>query len=84
MKSITLDTAEESVLLVGKGIGGVKKGLFDVDRLSHITDYEFNDMSLFDVRRFAVEEEIFLKKIYDSSHPRSDSIQRDASLDGSD
>ena len=84
MKSITLDTAEESVLLVVKGIGGVKNGLFDVERLSHTTDYEFNEMSLSDVRRFAVEEDFFLKTIYDSSHPHSDSIQLDASLDGSD
>ena len=62
MKSITLDTAEESVLLVVKGIGGVKNGLFDVERLSHTTDYEFNEMSLSDVRRFAVEEDFFSRQ----------------------
>ena len=74
--------SEESMLLVGKVIGRVKKGVFDISLLSHVNGDEFNDMSLFDVRRFSVEKEIYLSKIYSSSHPCPDSIWEDASLDG--
>ena len=81
MKSITLDMTEYSVLLVGKVIGRVKKGVFGVALLSHVTDNKFNKMILFDVRGFIVEKETNLRKIYDSSHPRPDIIQEDASLD---
>ena len=62
MKSITIDMAENSMLLFGKVIDRVKKGLFDVALLSHVTDYEFNEMILFDVRIFSVEKENFLRK----------------------
>ena len=62
MKSLTLDMGEDSMLLVGKGIGGFKKEVFDVSLLSHVTDNEFNDMILFDVRIFSVEKENFLIK----------------------
>ena len=58
--------------------------MFYVALLSHVTYDEFNEMSMFDVRRFAVEREIFLRKIYNSSHPCPDNIQEDASLYGSD
>ena len=75
--------AEDSMLLAGKVIGRVKKGVFDVALISHVTENEFNEMSLFDVRNFSVEKETFLRKIYDSSHPRPGIIQEDASLDGS-
>ena len=75
MKSITLDMAEKSVLLVGKVIGRVKNGVFDVVLISHVTNNDFNKIILFDARRFAVEKENFLSKIYDISHPRPDSIQ---------
>ena len=36
MDSITLDMTEKSVLLVGKVIGRVKKGVFDVSLLSRV------------------------------------------------
>ena len=39
---------------------------------------------MFDVRRFAVKKEIYLRKIYNSSHPCTDSIWEDASLAGND
>ena len=75
--------AEDSMLLAGKVIGRVKKGVFDVALISHVTENEFNEMSLFDARNFSVEKETFLRKIYDSSHPCPGIIQGDASLDGS-
>ena len=56
MKSITLDMAEDSMLLYGKVIGRIKKGVFDIAPISYVTDDEFNEMILFDVRRFAVEK----------------------------
>ena len=59
IKLITLNTEEESVLLVGKFIGRFKKVVFDVALLSYVTDNEFNEMSLFDVRRFSVKTENF-------------------------
>ena len=40
--------------MVGKVIGRAKNGVFDIDLISHVNDYEFNKMSLFDVRRFTV------------------------------
>ena len=75
MKSITIDTEEDIVLLVGKVIGRFKKGVFGVPLLSYVTDDEFNQMSMFDVSRFAVEKENFIRTIYDSSHPCPNSIQ---------
>ena len=60
MESITLDMAEDIVLMVGKVIGIFKKGVFDVALLSHITDDEFNKMILFDLIIFAVEKQIVL------------------------
>ena len=84
MKLITLDMSLTSVLLVGKVIGRVKKGVYDIVMFSHVNDDEFNGMSLFDVRRFAVEKETYLSKIYNISHPCPDSIREDASLDGND
>ena len=77
MKSLTLDMGEDSMLLVGKGIGGFKKEVFDVSLLLHVTDNEFNDMILFDVRIFSVEKENFLSTISNISHPHLDSIQED-------
>ena len=56
MKLITLDVALEIVLLVGKVIGRVKKRVYDIALLSHVNDENFNEMSLFDVRRFSVEK----------------------------
>ena len=51
------------MLLVGNIIFGVKKGVFDISLLSHVNDDEFNKMSLFDVRIFAVEKEAYLRTI---------------------
>ena len=56
MKLITLDMALASVLLVGKVIVRFKKGVYDIALLSHVNDDEFNEISLFDVRRFSVEK----------------------------
>ena len=56
MKLITLDMELASVLLVGKVIVRFKKGVYDIALLSHVNDDEFNEMSLFDVRRFSVEK----------------------------
>ena len=74
----------ESVLLVEKVIGRVKKGVYDISLLSHVNDEYLNEMSLFDVNRFAVEKENYLITIYNSSHPCSDSIRWDALLDEND
>ena len=74
MKLITLYMLEEIMLLVGKVIGRVKKGVFDIALLSHVNVDEFNETSLFDVRIFAVEKENYLSTIYNSSHPCPDSI----------
>ena len=52
MKLTTLDISEEIVLLVGKIIGMVKKGVFNISLLSHDNHDEFNDMILFHARRF--------------------------------
>ena len=82
MKLLTLDMVLASVLLVVNIIGRVKNWVYDIDLISHVNDDEFNEMSLFDVRRFSVEKEIYLSKIYSSSHPCPDSIWEDASLDG--
>ena len=84
MKSITLDMVLAIVLLVGKVIGRVKKGLYDIVLISHVNDDEFNKMILFDVRRFLVEKENYLITIYNISHTCHDSIPEDASLDGND
>ena len=54
MKLITLDMALASMLLSVKVIGRVKKVLYCISLLSHDNDNEFNEMSLFYVRRFAV------------------------------
>ena len=75
---------EDSVLLVGKVIGRVKNGVFDLALISHVTDDEFNEMSLFDVWRVVVDKETFLRTIYDNSHPNTHSIQENASLERSD
>ena len=63
MNLITLDTELTSVLMVGKVIVRVKKGVCDISLLSHVNYYEFNEISLFDVRRFAVEKETYLSTI---------------------
>ena len=76
--------AEESVLMVGKVIGRAKNGVFDIDLISHVNDYEFNKMRLFCVRRFAIEQENYISKIYNISHPCTDSSWKDASLDRND
>ena len=75
MKSITIDMVEDSMLLVEKVIDRVKNRVFGVALLSHVTYNEFNKMSLFGVRIFEVEKGIFLRTIYDSSHPHPCSIQ---------
>ena len=61
IKSITLDTEEDSVLLVGKVIGRVEKGVFGVSLHSHVTDNNFNEMILFGVMGFSVKKEYFLR-----------------------
>ena len=76
--------AEDIVLLVGKVIGRLKKVVFDVALLSHATEDEFNKMILFDVKIFWKKKVTFQKKIYNSSHPCTDSIQEYALLDRSD
>ena len=75
MKLITLDMEEERVLLVGKVIGRAKKGVYDIALLSHVNVDNFNKISLFDVRIFAVEKGTYLIKIYNISHPCTDSIR---------
>ena len=60
MNSITLYMAEDSMLLVGKFIDRYKGEVFDVALISHVTGDEFNEMSLFDVRRYAVKKGNFL------------------------
>ena len=74
IKSITLDTEEDSVLLVGKVIGRVKKGVYDISLLSHVNDKDFNKISLFGAKIFAGEKETYLITIYNSSHPYPDII----------
>ena len=76
--------AEESVLLVGKVIGIVKKGLFEISLLLHVKNDELNYMGLFDVMIFAVDKENYIRTIYNSSHPCTGIIWEDASLDGND
>ena len=82
IKLINLDMTLASMLLVGKVIGRVKKGVYDIALLSHVNDDEVNEMSLFDVRIFAVKKETYLITIYNNSHPCTDSIKSDSSLDG--
>ena len=62
------------VLLVGKVIGRVKKGVYDIALLLNVNDYEFNEMILIDVRRFSVYKETYLSTIYNSCHTFTDSI----------
>ena len=50
----------KGVLLVGKIIVRVKKGVYDIALLSHVNDNKFNNMSLFDVRRFSANKETYL------------------------
>ena len=76
--------ALESVLLVGKFTGRFKKGVYDIDLLSHANAKDFNEMSLFYMRIFAVDKETYLSTICNSSHPCHESIQEDASLYGND
>ena len=73
-----------SVLLVRKVIGRVKKGVYDIALLSHVNDDEFNEISMFDVRRLAVEKEAYTRTICNISHPCPDSIREYTSLDGND
>ena len=56
--------------------------MFYVTLLSHVNYDDFIDMSLFDIRIFVVEKETYLSTIYNSSHPCTDSIWEDSSLDG--
>ena len=72
------------MLLVVKVIGRVKMGVYDISLISHVNDEYFNEMSLFDVRWFAVEKKTYLRKIYNSSHPCPDSIREKALLDEND
>ena len=74
----------ESVLLVGKVIGRVKKRVYDISLLSHVNDEYLNETSLFDMRWFAVDKETYLSTIYNSSHPCPDSIRKYSSLDEND
>ena len=60
MKLISIDMELSSVLLVGKVIGGFKTGVCDIALISHVNNNEFNEMSLFDVSRFAFEKETYL------------------------
>ena len=62
MKLINIEMALAIKLLVGKVIRRVKKGVYYTALLSHVNDDEFKEMSLFDVRIFAVEKETCLKK----------------------
>ena len=84
IKLITIDMELESVFVVGKVIGRVKEGVYDISLLSHVNTKEFNKMSLFDVRRFAVEKETYLITIYKSIHPCTDIIREYTSLEGND
>ena len=61
MNPTTLYMAEDSVLLVGKVIGRVEKGVFGVSLHSHVTDNNFNEMILFGVMGFSVKKEYFLR-----------------------
>ena len=63
MKLIPLEMELESVLLVGKVIGRVKKGVYYISLLSHVNVDDFNEMILFDVRIFAVEKKNYLSTI---------------------
>ena len=84
MKLITLYIALAIVLLVGKVIGIVKKGVYDISLLSHVNEDEFNEMSLFDVMIFAVNKETYISTIYNNSRPCPDSIREETSLDRND
>ena len=72
------------MLLVEKVIGRVKKGVYDIALLSHVNDEYFNEMSLSDVKRFAVDKETHISTMYNSSPPCPDSIRWDALLDEND
>ena len=54
MKLMTLDMVLESVLLVGKIIGRVKKGVYDIALISHVNYKELKYTRLFDVKVFSV------------------------------
>ena len=58
--------------------------MYYIALLSNFSDNGFNEMGLFDVSRFAVEKETYLRTIYSIIHPCPDSIRGDASLDSSD
>ena len=74
----------KGVLLVGKIIVRVKKGVYDIALLSHVNDNKFNNMSLFDVRRFSANKETYLIKIHNNSHPYPDITREDALPDRND
>eukprot|EP00957_Ditylum_brightwellii_P055749 4224258-Ditylum_brightwellii.AAC.1 len=46
IKVITIDMALKQVVLIGKVIGHVCRGVFDVALLSNIDDSEFNEMTV--------------------------------------
>ena len=58
--------------------------MYGIALLSHVNGDEFNEMGLFDMKRFSDEKETYLSIIYTISHSCPDSIREDASLDGSD
>ena len=55
--------------------------MYDISLLSHVNGNEFNNLSLFDVRRFSVKKETYLRKIYNYIHPCPGIILEDESLD---
>eukprot|EP00957_Ditylum_brightwellii_P100826 7684864-Ditylum_brightwellii.AAC.1 len=79
MEEITLDMDEKSVLLIGKVLDRVKKGVFDVALLCNMGDNEVNEMSSYDVRRFSVNKKILSKVISNSQHPSADASNNDSS-----
>ena len=81
MKLITLDKSLASVLLFGKFIVRVKKGVYDIALISYINENEFKEIILVDVSRFAVEKETYISTIYIISHPCPDIILGDDSLE---
>ena len=78
---LKIDISEDSVLLVRKFISRVKKGVFYVSLISHVTNNEFNKTGLFDVNIFAVEKRNFLRTIYNSIKLVPIEFYEDASLD---
>eukprot|EP00957_Ditylum_brightwellii_P195916 14926845-Ditylum_brightwellii.AAC.1 len=70
--------AAKSVVLIGKVLGRVRRGVYDIALLRNTEDDQFIEMTVYDIRRYGVTKFALLLSIQNNTHLRPDVISEES------